>query len=132
VDGIEPLPPEFLDWLDYVQERLVRLESGRLEFPTVPSRGIASHLWRLRQECQRLHGTLGVLVDSGQIRSAIRPRMEKLLGDLSWLLEVSPWASPVLARQCIRIARDRIQDEAQEFPDVPSKAAIHRIHSCAA
>jgi len=128
----DPLPPAFLDWLDQVQQQLVHLECENMGVGGGSCRGVAGDLWRLRRECDVLNRCLVILVESGQLRQGQRNRMSTLLGDLCWLLEVSPVASPVIARQCVRIARDRIQSEAQDFPDIPNRTALRSIHSCAA
>jgi hypothetical protein len=47
------------------------------------------------------------------VDTTLQERVPAILHDLQWLLQVSPTVSPALARQCVRIAQDRVFDEVQ-------------------
>jgi hypothetical protein len=67
----------------------------------------------LRRESQLLERSVHIQRTMGQLGPQLQERVRALLHDLQWLLQISPSASPVLARQCVRIAADRIFDEVQ-------------------
>ena len=70
-------------------------------------------LWRVRRECQLLKRTVHIQHSMGLLDLPLHHRVCALLHDLQWLLQVSPAASPALARQCVRIVQDRLFDEMQ-------------------
>jgi hypothetical protein len=131
--GHDPFPLAFLDWLALISSRLEAIESFSGESDGLsPSREFARELWRLRRECEVLDGSLDALVHNGQLGAIQRAQIRELLHDLRWLLEISPSAPPALARQCVRIAQDRIADVAHEVPGELSEATMRIIQSFAA
>jgi len=131
--GSDSFPSAFLDWLALVDGRLEAIEPSTGELDGIcQSREFARELWRLRRECEVLHQSLGALVQNGQLGEAQGVQIGALLHDLRWLLEVSPSAPPALARQCVRIAQDRIADEARGLPGEPPQSARCMIRSRAA
>lgn len=114
--GALSFPPAFLDWLALVWGRLDAIGAQEGESDgTSQSREFAREIWRLRRECEVLQRSLDVLVLNGQLGPAQHAGMCVVLHDLRWLLEISPSAPPALARQCARIAQDRIFEEIREF-----------------
>jgi hypothetical protein len=110
--GRESFQSAFLDWLAMISGRIEALQSGVAEDGLSQSWSFASELWRLRRECEVLQRSLEALVLNGQLGHGQKAGTFELLHDLRWLLEISPSAPPALARQCLRIAQDRIAEEA--------------------
>ena len=112
--GRKPFRSSYLDWLALVWERLEDLDcpdtdsEGPLQTP-----GFMLELRRLGRECQLMERTAHIQCSLGALDALLQERVRALLHDLHWLLQVSPSASPVLARQCVRIAQDRVFDEVQ-------------------
>jgi hypothetical protein len=130
--GRNSFPLAFLDWLALISSRLEVIESSAGESEGIsPLREFARELWRVRRECEVLDLSLDALVQNGQIRAIQRAQIRELLHDLRWLLEISPYAPPALVRQCVRIAQDRIADEAHALPDELSEATLRMIQSFA-
>jgi hypothetical protein len=124
-----PLHSAYLAWLALVWDSLDALEQRDPE-----SEGFAQHqdfvveLPRLRQECRALAFSLHRRFASGLIAKADHERMQRLLRDLLWLLDVPTAAPPALAKQCVRIALDRIADEVQQV-NADHPAQIVRVDS---
>jgi hypothetical protein len=112
--GRKPFRSSYLDWLAQVWERL-----GDLDCPDtgsdgpLQSSGFMLELRRLGRECQLMERTAHIQRSMGCLDGPLQERVRALLHDLQWLLQVSPSASPALARQCVRIAQDRVFDEVQ-------------------
>jgi hypothetical protein len=117
----------YLGWLALVWDGLDCLEQQDPE-----SEGFAQHqdfvfeLPRLRQECRALGLSLHRRFASGLIGKTDHERMQRLLRDLLWLLDVPTAAPPALARQCVRIAQDRIADEVRQV-NVDRSARVLRV-----
>jgi hypothetical protein len=104
----------WMAWLSMIWERLEALD-GPDSFSDAPfqSSGFMLELRRLRRECQLTDRIARIQCSMGLVDMELRERVPALLHDLSWLLQVSPTVSPALARQCVRIAQDRVHDEVQ-------------------
>jgi hypothetical protein len=120
---IAQLHSAYLGWLALVWDSLDALEQQGLE-----SEGASQHqdfvfeMLRLRQECRALGISLRRRFASGLFPRADHDRMQRLLRDLLWLLDVPPAAPPALAKQCVRMAQDRIVDEVQQVStDAPAR-----------
>jgi len=120
---IAQLHSAYLGWLALVWDSLDNLEQQGPE-----SEGTAQHqdfvfeVLRLRQECRALGISLRRRFASGLVPRADHEGMQRLLRDLLWLLDVPPAAPPALARQCVRMAQDRVVDEVQQVSaDAPAQ-----------
>jgi hypothetical protein len=112
--GRQTFRSSYLDWLALVWERLEELDCPDTgsDGPRQSS-GFMLELLRIRRECQLMVRTAHIQHSMGRVEAALQVRVSALLHDLRWLLQVSPSASPALARQCVRIAQDRVSDEVQ-------------------
>jgi hypothetical protein len=133
MDGSAHFRSAYLAWLVLIRDRLEAMESVDGESDgLVQSREFTRELWRLRQECQLLHRTVQIQRLTGQLVHDLEARTSAFLHDLRWLLDISPSAPPALARQCLRIAQDRIFEEAQqESADMSAEMAQGWKDSCA-
>jgi hypothetical protein len=104
----------WMAWLSMIWERLEVLDGpdSFSDAPIQPS-GFMAELWRLRREFQLMERSAHIQCSMGLVDMELRERVPALLHDLQWLLHVSPTVSPALARQCVRIAQDRVFDEVQ-------------------
>lgn len=106
---------QYLAWLALVWDSLDALEQQDPE-----SEGFAQHqafvseMPRLRQECRALGFSLRRRFAAGLLSKADHDRVQRLVRDLLWLLDVPTAAPPALAKQCVRMAQDRIADEVQQ------------------
>jgi ABC-type phosphonate transport system ATPase subunit len=114
--GRQPFRSSYLDWLALVWERLEELDCPDTGSDgPIQSSGFMLELLRIRRECQLMERTAHIQHSMGRVDATLQTRLRTLLHDLHWLLQVSPSASPALARQCVRIAQDRVSDEVQEL-----------------
>lgn len=126
--GRKPFRSSYLDWLALVWDRLENMDGpdtgsdGPLQ-----SSGFMLELRRLSRECQLMERTAHIQRAMGSLEPELHERVRALLHDLHWLLQVSPAASPALARQCVRIAQDRIVDEAQVVAQSAEEPALMRM-----
>jgi hypothetical protein len=126
--GRKPFRSSYLDWLALVWERLEELDcpdtgaDGPLQ-----SSGFMLELRRLGRECQLMERTAHIQCSMGRLEGSLQESVRALLHDLQWLLQVSPSASPALARQCVRIAQDRVFDEVQTLAQSAVETAPPRM-----
>ncbi|MEO8313555.1 MAG: hypothetical protein ABI645_02060 [Pseudomonadota bacterium] len=113
--GRKPFRYSYLDWLVLVSERLEDLDCTAESDGPMQSSGFMLELRRLSRECQLMERTTHIQRSMGNVEALLQQRVRALLHDLHWLLQVSPAASPALARQCVRIAQDRVFDEVQRL-----------------
>jgi hypothetical protein len=112
--GRQPFRSAYLDWLSLVWERLEDLDCPDADSDgPMQSSVFMLELRRISRECQLMERTAHINRCMGYVEAPLLDRVRTLLHDLQWLLQVSPSASPVLARQCVRIAQDRVFDEVQ-------------------
>lgn len=111
--GRKPFRSDYLAWLSLVWERLEDMGPDSDTDAPLQSSGFMLELRRLRRECQLMERTAHVQGCMGYLEPQMHERVRTLLHDLQWLLQVSPSASPALARQCVLMARDRVFDEVQ-------------------
>jgi hypothetical protein len=111
--------PAYRAWIAIVRERLASLDDREvgLEECVLPS-DFTLELYRLRRECTVLDQSVRTRRALGLVEPALQVRASELLHDLRWLLGISPLAPPALARQCIRMALDRIGDELQDSTEM--------------
>jgi hypothetical protein len=104
----------WMAWLSMIWERLEALD-GPDSFSDAPiqSSSFTLELWRLRREFQLMERSAHIQCSMGLVDSTLRERVPAFLHDLQWLLHVSPTVSPAMARQCVRMAQDRVFDEVQ-------------------
>ena len=103
-----------MDWLGLVWERLEELDSPDADHDgPLQSSGFMLELRRLSRECQLMERTAHIQCAMGSLDTSLQDSVRALLHDLRWLLQVSPSASPALARQCVRMAQDRVFEEVQ-------------------
>jgi hypothetical protein len=128
--GRKPFRSSYLDWLALVWERLEDLDCPDTDSEgPLQTSGFMLELRRLSRECQLMERTAHIQCSMGGLDALMQERVRVLLHDLHWLLQVSPSASPALARQCVRIAQDRVFDEVQvlalsaEVDTVPQRMA---------
>jgi hypothetical protein len=134
MSGSEPFRSAYLTWLALIWCRLEEMESfdGEADGLAQP-REFARELWRLRRECELLVHSMHTQRQCGRLAPEQEARAAALLHDLTWLLDISPAAPPALARQCLRIAQDRISEELPTETGKPSSAmAWSRELSCTA
>jgi hypothetical protein len=113
---IAQLPSAYLAWLALVWEGLEALDQQDSESEgTAQSPAFVRELLRLRQECRSFSAATRWRLSSGLVSESEHERIQRLLRDLQWLLDVAPPAPPVLAKQCVRMAQDRIFDEVQQL-----------------
>jgi len=106
----------YLAWLALVWEGLESLDQQDPESEgNLQSQAFVVELMRLRQECRSLSAATRWRFTSGLVTQPEHDRVQLLLRDLQWLLDVAPPAPPVLAKQCVRIAQDRIFDEVERL-----------------
>jgi hypothetical protein len=112
--GRKPFRSSYLDWLALVWERLEELDCPDTGSDgPIQSSGFMLELRRLSRECQLMERTAHIQRSMGCVEPQMQQSVRTLLHDLHWLLQVSPSASPALARQCVRMAQDRVFDEVQ-------------------
>jgi hypothetical protein len=126
--GRKPFRSAYLDWLALVWDRLEALDCPDTGWDgPIQSSGFMLELRRLSRECQLMERTVHIQRSMGCIDAQLQENARTLLHDLHWLLQVSPSASPALARQCVRIAQDRVFDEVQVLAQPPVQMAPPRI-----
>jgi hypothetical protein len=125
--GRQPFRSAYLDWLALVWERLEDLDcpDSAADGP-MQSSGFMLELRRLSRECQLMERTAHIQRCMGHVEAPLQERVRTLVHDLQWLLQVSPSASPVLARQCVRIAQDRVFDEVQVLAQIATQNTAPR------
>jgi hypothetical protein len=119
MNGSKPFRLAYLGWLGLVWERLEVLDSPDVDADGPrQSAAFVVELTRLRREFKMLESALHTQCSMGRVGPKLEQNVRTLLHDLHWLLHVSPSASPVLARQCVRIAQDRVYEEVELVSDV--------------
>lgn len=114
--GRHPFRSAWLAWLSLVWERLEELDcADDLSDAAIQSTAFVLELRRLRREFQLMERSAHIQCSMGLVDPELRAHVPALLHDLSWLLQVSPTVSPALARQCVRIAQDRVFAAATEL-----------------
>jgi hypothetical protein len=126
--GRKPFRSSYLDWLALVWERLEELDSpGTGSDGPMQSSGFMRELRQLGRECQLMERTAHIQRSMGFVDEQMHERLRALMQDLQWLLQVSPSASPALARQCVRIAQDRVFDEVQVLAQSAESTAPRQL-----
>ena len=115
----------YLAWLALVWESLEVLDQQDPESEgNTQSQAFVMELLRIRQECRSSSAASRWRLKSGLVSESGHERLQRLLRDLEWLLDVAPLAPPVLAKQCVRIAQDRIFDEVQQLGGEDSATVV--------
>jgi hypothetical protein len=124
--GSEHFRSAYSAWLALIRARLEALEYSDGESDGLAqSQWNVRQLWRLRRECEVLQYSLRAQRLNGRLEMEQEARASSLLHDLCWLLDISPAAPPALARQCLRMAQDRISEEAPaESGDLSDAMAV--------
>lgn len=112
--GRQSFRSAWLSWLSLIRDRLEALDGSDSfsDAPVQPS-SFTLELWRLRREFQLMERSVRIQCSMGLVDTELRERVPVLLRDLQWLLQVSPSVSPAMAKQCVRIALDRVSGEAE-------------------
>lgn len=126
--GRKPFRSSCLDWLALVWDRLEDLDSPAGSDGPLQSSGFMLELRRINRECQLMDRTVHIQHVMGYVDAPLLHRMRAVLHDLQWLLQVSPSASPALARQCVRMAQDRLFDELQQLAQCATES-VERVAS---
>jgi hypothetical protein len=130
MSGSEHFRSAYFSWLCLVRDRLEAMEYSAGDSEGIAqSRELARELWLLRRECELLLHSLHGQRLRGQLSREDEARATRFLHDAHWLLDISPSAPPALARQCLRIAQDRIAEEAQAEHGHLSEALAWRLQS---
>jgi len=117
-----------MDWLTLVWNRLEELDCPETGSDgPIQSSGFMLELRRLSRECQLMERTAHIQRSMGSVEGTLQQSVRSLLHDLQWLLQVSPAASPALARQCVRMAQDRVFDEVQLLAQTAASEATPRM-----
>ena len=126
--GRKPFRSSYMDWLSLVWKRLDELDCPDTGSDgPIQSSGFMLELRRLSRECQLMERTAHIQRSMGSVEPALQQSVRALLHDLHWLLQVSPAASPVLARQCVRMAQDRVIEEVQLLAQSAETVAAPRM-----
>jgi hypothetical protein len=126
--GRKPFRSSCLDWLALVWERLEELDSPDTGSDgPMQSLGFIRELRQLGRECQLMERTAHIQRSMGFVDEQLHARLRALMQDLQWLLQVSPSASPALARQCVRMAQDRVFDEVQVLAQSAESTAPRQL-----
>ena len=126
--GRKPFRSSYMDWLALVWSRLEELDCPDTGSDgPIQSSVFMLELRRLSRECQLMQRTAHIQCSMGAVEATLQQSVRSLLHDLHWLLQVSPAASPVLARQCVRMAQDRVFDEVQLLAQSADRVAPPRM-----